>query len=120
MLEWETHPTDDVLVVRLKGEIDLSVCDTLRNELDHLLSIYKTPHLVFDLGEVNFIDSSGLGVILGRYRKLTEQGKRLAVMGLQPQVKRAFELSGLLRIMRSYTSEEEAVAGVSREVCNRQ
>lgn len=115
-MEWETKTVDGVLVVRLKGEIDLNVCDALRAELDRLLKLYNTPHLVLHLGDVTFIDSSGLGVILGRYRQVTDQGKRVAVVGLQPSVRRAFELSGLLRVIRLYESEDEAVAGVSREV----
>ncbi|MGQ9496960.1 MAG: STAS domain-containing protein [Desulfotomaculales bacterium] len=115
-MEWETKTVDGVLVVRLKGEIDLNTCDVLRSELDRLLKLHNSPHLVLNLGDVVFVDSSGLGVILGRYRQLTEANKRLAIVGLQPQVKRAFELSGLLRVIRLYASEDEAVAGVSKEV----
>lgn len=115
-MEWETKTVDGVLVVRLKGELDLNTCDVLRTELERLLKLYNTPHLILNLSDVTFVDSSGLGVILGRYRQLTEEKKRLVVVALQPQVKRAFELSGLLRVIRTYASEDEAVAGVSKEV----
>ena len=87
------------LVARLAGEIDLQVADRLRSALDGALGEKGARHLVLDLSGVSLIDSSGLGVILGRYRHLLQNGGRISLVGMQPLVKRVMELSGLLRII---------------------
>jgi len=99
------------LVARLAGEIDLQVADRLRSALDGALGEKPVRHLVLDLSGVSLIDSSGLGVILGRYRHLLQRGGRISLVGMRPLVKRVMELSGLLTIMREYASEGEALAG---------
>lgn len=100
------------LVARLAGEVDLAVADRLRSALDQAMGEKGTRHLVLDLSGVSLIDSSGLGVILGRYRRLAQSGGRVGLVGLKPTVKRVLELSGLLGIMREYASEGEALAGL--------
>ena len=100
------------LVARLTGEIDLQVADALRTALDRAMGERGTRHLVLNLSRVSLIDSSGLGVILGRYRRLLHSGGRVGLVGLAPTVRRVLELSGLLRIMREYASEGEALAGL--------
>jgi stage II sporulation protein AA (anti-sigma F factor antagonist) len=100
------------LVARLNGEIDLQVADALRTALDRAMGEKGTRNLVLNLSSVSLIDSSGLGVILGRYRRLLQNGGRVGLVGPGPTVKRVLELSGLLRIMREYASEGEALAGL--------
>ncbi|HUW65188.1 MAG TPA: anti-sigma F factor antagonist [Spirochaetia bacterium] len=100
------------LVARLTGEMDLQVADHLRSALDSAMGEKGTRYLVLDLSGVSFIDSSGLGVILGRYRRLAQSGGRVSLVGLSPPVKNVLELSGLLRIMREYSSAGEALAGL--------
>jgi len=100
------------LVARLAGEIDLQVADSLRTALDEAIGERGSRNLVLNLSRVSLIDSSGLGVILGRYRRLLTGGGRVGLVGLAPTVKRVLELSGLLRIMREYASEGEALAGL--------
>lgn len=100
------------LVARVSGDLDLAVADDLRTALDCAMGDSGTRYLVLDLSGVGFIDSSGLGVILGRYRRLLQEGGKVVLVGLAPTVKRVLELSGLLRIMREYSSAEDALAGL--------
>lgn len=100
----------DILLARPRGELDLGVADALREALEGALGENAVRHLVINLARVSFIDSSGLGVILGRYKRLAGAGGRVSLVGAQPQVRRILELSGLLRIMSEYASEEEAIA----------
>jgi len=106
----EIDSVGDVLVARLHGEIDLKVSDALREALDRALERLPVRHLVFDFGDVSFIDSTGLGVVLGRYKKVAGAGGRLGVTGLRPPVRRVLELSGILRISQEFSSWTEAVA----------
>jgi len=111
-LELELEYRQGALFVRPHGEVDLSVADRFRETLEENLAKNSVSHLVFNLNRVSFIDSSGLGVILGRYKKLAQQGGRVSLVGAQPQVRRILALSGLLTVMPEYSSEEEAIARV--------
>ena len=108
MVEFEK--TGDVLVAALKGEIDLHVAAPLREALDRAIEGLAFRHLVIDFRGVTFIDSTGLGVLLGRYRRVAGAGGTVAVTGLSSAVRRVVELSGLLRVTKEFGSRAEAVA----------
>lgn len=95
----ETRVCDGYLMALVSGEIDLSVADELRSRLDNQLEASGLKKLVLDLSNVSFIDSSGLGVILGRYKKLQNIGGKIVIIGASPTVKRILELSGIMRII---------------------
>lgn len=98
-----------VLIVRVKGELDMHVADEFRQVVDNALLESGVKHVLFNLEAVQFIDSSGLGVILGRYKKVTAIGGKVLVVHIQPQVAQIFELSGLLKIIKLHNSEAEAL-----------
>ncbi|SHK05694.1 anti-sigma F factor antagonist [Desulforamulus aeronauticus] len=106
------YQQQDTLVVRLGGDMDLGVADKLRIALDKQLAEKRIRYLVLNLSRVTFIDSSGLGVILGRYKRLHHTGGRVILVGAQPQVKRILELSGLLQIMEEYPDENRALTKI--------
>lgn len=112
ILDLDMELKQDTLLVRLQGELDLSVADVFRKSLEDGLDKNHVKHLVVNLSRVSFIDSSGLGVILGRYKRLSHQGGRVSLVGAQPQVRRVLSLSGLLTVMKECVSEEEALARV--------
>lgn len=98
------------MLARLSGEIDLAVADNLRSSMEEKLDENpEVKHIVVNLSGVSYIDSSGLGVLLGRYRRLHREGGGMSVVGASPTVRKIIEMSGLLRIMKEFTSEEEAV-----------
>ncbi|MFZ5647765.1 MAG: STAS domain-containing protein [Bacillota bacterium] len=98
------------MVVRLSGEIDLAVADTLRNSLESELDNNpQAKNIVLNLDRVSYIDSSGLGVMLGRYRRISRHGGRMFIVGAAPQVRKVLDLSGLLNIMQECPSETSAM-----------
>ncbi|MHB8183687.1 MAG: STAS domain-containing protein, partial [Candidatus Desulforudaceae bacterium] len=99
---------------RLQGELDMKVTDSMRSALDQALDTSGAKHLLFDLRQVSFIDSSGLGVILGRYRRIVDKGGRLGFVNVEPPVRRVLELSGVLRISTEFQDEHQAVAELAR------
>ncbi|RJQ28779.1 MAG: anti-sigma F factor antagonist [Peptococcaceae bacterium] len=103
----------NTLLVRPVGELDLGMAEDFRNTLDAVLDREAVKNLIFDLSRVTFIDSSGLGVMLGRYKRIARANGRVAVIGPQPQVRRILELSGLFQIMNEFRNEEEAFAKIS-------
>ncbi|MGQ9532860.1 MAG: STAS domain-containing protein [Desulfotomaculales bacterium] len=100
----------ETAVVRVGGELDLREADAFRRALEGLLADGRVKHLVLNLEGLAYIDSSGLGVILGRYRALHRRGGRISLVGLRPQVRRIMELSGILRIMPEFGDEATALA----------
>jgi stage II sporulation protein AA (anti-sigma F factor antagonist) len=99
---------NDTLLVRPAGELDLSVADYLRNNLEESLDRQPVKNIVFNLSKVSFLDSSVLGVLLGRYKRIVKNGGKVFIVSPQPQVRKILELSGFFRIMGE--SDSEAVA----------
>ncbi len=109
---YEIRKEGDVLIVKVYGEFDLHAADYVRREIDINIKTQGTKHILFDLGDLTFIDSSGLGVILGRYRKVSENGGRVAISGAPPNISRVMEISGLTRLMPFFKDCASAVQGL--------
>ena len=89
----------DRLTVRLDGELDHERVGPIRAELDALIGDPKVRHLVLDLTGVSFMDSSAIGLVIGRYKALSRRGGRVSVAGATPRVDRIFEMAGLYTIV---------------------
>ncbi|MBM7854695.1 stage II sporulation protein AA (anti-sigma F factor antagonist) [Desulfohalotomaculum tongense] len=111
-MQWNFEVDANTLVVRLAGEFDLGAADKIRRELDDALDSSEARHIIFNLSSVTYIDSTGLGVMLGRYKRISQYGGKMALVNPQPQVKRILELSGLLSIITEYSDETEALAKI--------
>lgn len=83
----------------IQGELDHHSATAMRNQLDTLIADPAISELVLDLSGVTFMDSSGLGVILGRYRTLAQRGGRLLLSGVPVDIDRIFKMSGLYALV---------------------
>jgi len=90
----------DTIEARLEGELDHCSAQSIRRELDALIEDHSVKHLILDMGKMSFMDSSGIGVILGRYRTLAGRGGTVAVRNMNAHVERIFILSGMNQIIR--------------------
>lgn len=108
----DSYAADHSLVVKVKGELDLLTAETFRNLVERDLNRTGAQNLILDLEGLTFIDSSGLGVVLGRYRRIREQGGKMAITGVKPHVKRILDLAGLMRIINIYEAADHALADV--------
>ncbi|MGD9678059.1 MAG: anti-sigma F factor antagonist [Vulcanibacillus sp.] len=98
-----------VLIVKLEGELDHHTSEIVRKEIDAELNKGIVNNLLFNLERVSFMDSSGLGMLLGRYKKIQLLDGDVAICCIVPTVSKIFELSGIFKILTIYNSEEEAV-----------
>ena len=98
-----------ILTIRLAGEFDMASAETFRQTVDEALDASGTRNILLDMRQVTFVDSSGLGAIIGRYKRVLALGGRVAACSLQPQVARILEMSGLFRIISRHTTEAEAL-----------
>ena len=87
------------LVAWLAGELDHHAAEDVRRELDAALDRRRGGRLVLDLSRLTFMDSSGIGVVIGRYKKVKSTGGRLAVRGLTEKTDRILRLAGLYSII---------------------
>src|SRR5699024_1423275 len=100
---------ENVLVVRLFGELDHHESESLRHEWKETMYKNDAQHVLSNLKSVKLMDSSGLGVILGRYKEVFQLGGELLVGSVSRQIKRIFDLSGLFKIVRLEENEENAL-----------
>ncbi|MBY7143444.1 anti-sigma F factor antagonist [Virgibacillus sp. NKC19-3] len=98
----------DVLIVRLSGELDHHEAEALRDKWKNMMQSNDVKHVILNLESMTFMDSSGLGVVLGRYKEVLQVGGEMVVCSVSPPVKRLFEMSGLFKIVR--LEENEAFA----------
>ena len=90
---------DETLTARIIGEIDHHAARMVREEIDSTAQKVKPLRLCLDFSEVPFMDSSGIGLILGRYRLMQMWHGRVVLTSLPPQVEKLVELSGLNRLV---------------------
>lgn len=87
------------LVVKLTGEIDQSCVPEIREKIDGQISLHNINNLIMDFYGVSFMDSSGIGMLLGRYKLIKARGGKMLIIRTQPQVDKVIELAGLKKII---------------------
>lgn len=102
------------LVVTPEGELDSHYADKMREKVDSAAEKYGLRNIIIDLKNVNFMDSSGIGFIVGRYKFASRKGGVTAAAEAPLQLKKLLVLSGLHRIISMYDSLEEAVKSIER------
>lgn len=108
-LQKEFLVQENVLIVRLHGELDHHEATLLREDWQRYLNDEKLKHVILNLDGVTFMDSSGIGVVLGRYKEIISKGGELVVCHVNGYIDRLFSMSGLFKIVRVEKSEEQAL-----------
>lgn len=103
------HIKNDILFVRFKGELDENHIKDLRTRLINYIQLHSIKHLVFNFEYLNFIDSSGIGLIIGRYQQVHEMGGDVTLVYLNERIERIVRVSGLLKICKVRDSEESVL-----------
>jgi anti-sigma B factor antagonist len=104
----DSRPPFTVLAV--KGEIDVYSAPRLRERLVELVSEGHR-RIVVDLEGVDFLDSTGLGVLVGGLKRLRTHGGDLSLVCTQPRILKVFEITGLTTVFSIATSVDEATEG---------
>ena len=91
----EIAPEADTVTALLTGEIDHHGADKVRDTIDDSLRRTCPRMLVLDFGGVEFMDSSGIGIVLGRYRLMQDMGGKLALKNLPPHIRRVMQVAGI-------------------------
>ncbi len=101
----------DPMILNVTGDVDVTTAPGLRSELSRLLAARKT-RVVLDLTDVPFLDSTGLGVLVGRLRSIRLTGGDLVLVICNPRVLRNFNITGLDKVFVICATRDEAVAAL--------
>lgn len=97
------------LLVKVSGELDHHIAEQLKTAVDDRMRSTNAVNVIFDFSELSFMDSSGLGVIMGRYKKVRTLGGKIVVYGINAVVLRIMEMSGMDKIIKLAPSFEKAI-----------
>ena len=98
-MESTYYLSDKLLVLKITEEIDDYSVQKIRRKADYEIERYMPRKVVFDFDSVTFMDSSGIGLIIGRYKFANMLGGKLEVANLTQNVKKIFEMSGILKLI---------------------
>lgn len=97
------------LIFYFDGDLDHHSVSMLKDKIDREIRRNRSKNIVFDFSHVNFMDSSGVGLVLGRYKNLKVAGGDIRISGLDGEIKRIFMLSGLQKLINTYPTADEAI-----------
>lgn len=97
------------LIVELGSDLDHHVSIQVKEHSDRIIQMGDIRHVIFDFSKSSFMDSSGIGVIMGRYKQVKYTGGTLAVTGITPPVDRILKISGLYKIIEKYETVKDAM-----------
>ena len=104
---FDAKESEDVLVLTLHGEIDHHNAVRMRTEMDGLIYEKQPKKTVLDLSEIEFMDSSGLGLIMGRYALMISMGGELTLRNPNERIVKIFRLAGLQRMVKIEEEQKE-------------
>ena len=98
-MESKFYEEDKLLVFKITDEIDDHSVQKIRRRVDYEIERYMPKRVILDFDSVTFMDSAGIGLVIGRYKFANMLGAKLEVSNLTQSVKRIFEMSGILKLI---------------------
>jgi anti-sigma B factor antagonist len=108
-LEVETGTAGDAALLTLQGEIDVYTAPRLRQAIIDLVDGGATK-IVVDMAKVDFLDSTGLGVLVGGLKRVRMKDGSLTIVATQDKILKIFDITGLNKVFTIHPSVDEAVA----------
>lgn len=93
-------------------ELDHHIANELREEIDDILMSKSIKNIIFNFRNINFMDSSGIGVIIGRYKKISNDGGKVMIINANNRIKKIFNLSGMNKIIDICDTYEEVASSL--------
>lgn len=90
---------DKQLIFEIEEDIDECCVQKIRRRMDNEIQRYMPKEVIFDFSNVSFMDSAGIGLIIGRYKLINMIGGELKIANINLQIQKIFEMSGLLKLI---------------------
>jgi len=98
----------NTLTIQIEGELDHHTSNQVKKELDKVIEDISIQNLVFDFKDLYFMDSSGIGVILGRYKIINKRQGTIYIKNVNPHINKILDVSGLYNIVKMiYNNDKE-------------
>ena len=112
-MEFEYIKEDKLLIVKIIAEIDHHTTEKLRRKIDNEITRYMPRKVIFNFDKVSFMDSAGIGMVIGRYKQTALLGGKMELANLTDSVRKIFQMSGVLKLIPEVKlieeEEEEAI-----------
>ncbi len=105
-----------VLVASLSGELDHHTAKSVKDLVEEVIKNKGVTNLVFDFTNLTFMDSSGIGVVVGRYKLVTSIGGRVAIVNNSASIDRLLTMSGIKKIITVHDSVSGAINHLQEEI----
>lgn len=103
---------DRLMIVKINGDIDHHSCEEIRTRIDKEIALKNPKSILFDMENVGFMDSSGIGVLIGRYKLIANNGGKAGMTNVKPQVMRLCQICGLQKIINIFPNKKQAIASI--------
>ncbi|GAA0078737.1 anti-sigma F factor antagonist [Clostridium sp. CTA-5] len=100
---------DDILIITLVGELDHHSAEEVRVKIDDRMDRDNIEKVILNFSGVSFMDSSGIGVVVGRHKKISNKKGTLCITNVNTNVNKVFELTGLYKVVKNYKTIDEAI-----------
>ena len=94
--------TQNEIVFKITGDFDNLMCIKYKNVIIELIAKRRCSFVIFDLSNTTFIDSSGIGLLLGRYKQVKEYKGTMVICGINNNIKKTIAISGIALIVETY------------------
>lgn len=102
----------DILILRLKGDLDDVSVKDLRFRISKYIDDYDIKHLVINMEKLDFLDSSGIGFIIGRYHQIKKKNGEVVLCNINSKIEKIIRISGLNKICMIRENEEALVLSI--------
>ncbi len=109
MKGYRSEQKGTTMILFLEKEVDHHLAGEIRKEIDDKIDCGSIHNIIFDFKGVGFMDSSGIGMIMGRYRKVRFFGGKVAVSCIERRIDRIFSMSGVYQLIPKYPTLESAL-----------
>ena len=100
-------PSSKVLTLKITEEIDEHTTEKMRRKMDNEITRFLPRKVVFDFSNVTFMDSAGIGMVIGRYKRLIRFGGKAEMINISDDIKRIFNMVGIFRIIPLVDKEDK-------------
>ena len=111
-MESKFYAEDKLIVFKITDEIDDHSVQMIRRRVDYEIERYIPRKVVLDFNQVSFMDSAGIGLILGRYNQLKKYNGNLYMSGVSKQAEKIFNIAGIWTIMNKYDNVDQVLKTV--------
>ncbi len=105
-----------ILIFKISEEIDEFKAKDIRRRADYEIERFMPKKVIFDFNRVSFMDSSGIGMIIGRYKQTSMLGGKMEIANLRPSVRKIFEMSGILKLISEVNFEDEDLPELKEKI----